>query len=156
MAREYDNIADAVSAVNGEVAEQSTKIADILEALEGKASGGLPTSISKQCGGSFTFATSTKITEHISHNLGVMPRAVVIWTEESDMGQYCYGGMLIRYESTGATGWRLIFYRSGAQMGANSGSVSDFSNHMGTDFFSLNHGSYSYQAGKTYKWLAWA
>lgn len=39
MAREYDNIADAISAVNGEVAEQSTKIADILEALEGKGSG---------------------------------------------------------------------------------------------------------------------
>lgn len=39
MAREYDNIADAISAVNGEVAEQSGKIADILEALEGKGGG---------------------------------------------------------------------------------------------------------------------
>lgn len=39
MAREYNSIADAISAVNGEVSEQSTKIADILEALEGKAGG---------------------------------------------------------------------------------------------------------------------
>lgn len=43
MAREYDNIADAISAVNGEVSEQSGKIADILEALEGKAGGITPT-----------------------------------------------------------------------------------------------------------------
>lgn len=118
--------------------------------------GSLPSVISKIDGGSFTFATSTKVTERISHNLGVIPRAVVIWTEEADVGQYCYGGMLIRYESTGATGWRLIFYRSGAQMGANSGAVADFSTYMGADFFTLNHGAYSYQAGKTYKWLAWA
>lgn len=40
MAREYTNIADAISAVNTEVSAQATQIADILEALEGKSSGG--------------------------------------------------------------------------------------------------------------------
>lgn len=49
MAREYDNIADAISAVNGEVSEQSTKIADILEALEGKAGGGIDVKSATRC-----------------------------------------------------------------------------------------------------------
>ena len=46
MAREYNSIADAISAVNSKVGEQSTKIADILEALDEKAGGGLDVEIS--------------------------------------------------------------------------------------------------------------
>lgn len=82
MAREYDNIADAISAVKGEVGEQSTKIAGILEALEGKAGGGLPSSISKIDGGSFTVASDTVCnTYRIGHNLGVIPKGVYVWCD---------------------------------------------------------------------------
>lgn len=151
-------IANAIRTKGGTSAQLSFP-SGMAQAIADLPSGGsLPSSISKIDGGSFTYASTTSVTAQITHNLGVIPRGVIVWTEEADMGQYFYGGGFIRFNSTGISdgACRIIIYRSGGNIDRNFSVHASYSGMLTNTFWTIGHGSYSYQAGKTYKWIAWA
>lgn len=154
MAREYDNIADAISAVNGEVGEQSGKIANILEALEGKAGGGLPPFIHKTNHGEFSFQSATLLTAQIEHGLGELPRGVFIWSDDAITAGFWWG---LLYRSSNVD-YSLL--RFGLMAPSKENLYADMASYQSTTltdtFFSFNHGGRYYQGGINYKWFAWA
>lgn len=137
--------------------KKDVNILGVVGTFEG-GGGSLPPSISKLDGGSFTLTTETIVTLKIEHNLGVVPRGVAVWVEDETMGQSVYGGALIRFNSTGALDapMRSIVYRSGAAAAVNSAMQTSTSSNLTDTDWTFNHGAYKYQAGKTYKWIAWA
>lgn len=170
MAREYTNIADAISAVNTEVSAQTTQIADILTALEGKSGGGLPTSISKIDGGSFTVASNTKCDAYsIAHNLGTIPKGFCVWTDDEtsatavDIYALIYSQFLTlthdTQSGTSNSGCLMQYYRitTGKTASATrTPSATQLSGYVTNTQFKINDPAINYRAGNTYKWIAWA
>lgn len=156
MAREYDNIADAISAVNGEVAEQSTKIAGILEALEGKG-GSLPSSISKIDGGSFTVASdASTVSYRISHNLGVEPKGVIIWTDDAvTNNSHLKSASLINVPYASKEGVRTTIRGEGSLL-ATPYTTADKANYISSTDFCINYNNILFARHVTYKWVAYA
>ena len=169
MAREYEKIADAISAVNDEVSAQTTQIADILTALEGKSGGGLPSVISKIDGGSFTVVDDTTGSSYaITHNLGEIPKGYHIWTEENDdyapyeqitlISAVAAVRVMNDTESINLGGWYAhLTRRTGGDTTAFANSVrqSQQANLATSNYIKWNSTS-KYKAGCTYKWIAWA
>lgn len=171
MAREYTNIADAISAVNDEVSAQKTQIADILTALVGKSGGGgdLPTSITKLDGGSFTLASDTAGSNYaVNHNLGVPPLGYYIWA--NDLGQFnteqriiilwCSALNLgIEADSSRNINYTTLhcFRNTNGVIGGSYISLNALqaSSAFTASSFSFPFPRY-YKANTTYKWIAWA
>ena len=133
--------------------------------------GSLPSVITKIDGGSFTLESDTTGTGHwISHNLGVVPKGVIIWTDDSDLRtstaavtqRYLLCSTIVLLDwvtgttSNGAIPTHLFRNTNGAT--SNTGSPipqAAVGNYFQTTRFNNALGSAYYKAGVTYKWLAW-
>lgn len=118
--------------------------------------GGLPSSISKIDGGSFTFAVDTIVAAKITHNLGVIPLGVIVWCDDDPYPNLYFGGFINNPVNHNI--YRIIGYRSGGNMNSNSSfqGTAPIENMLTDEHWSIDHGSYKFKAGITYKWLAWA
>ena len=134
--------------------------------------GSLPSVISKIDGGSFTLASDTAGTSHwISHNLGVVPKCVIVWTEDSDLRTstatvaqrylLCSAIALLEWV-TGTTSNAVIpnhLFRNTTGATGNTGSPilqAAVGNYFQTTRFNNALGSVYYKAGVEYKWVAYA
>lgn len=167
MAREYDNIADAISAVNGEVGEQSTKIADILEALEGKAGG-----VTEYSGEITLTERQASIGDTITLNAPNCSKLRIKAVSELDlttgkafftMGYIEDSGIALGCGSNnagtnigGTSGAGTQYVLSGAD--SLLAYTVDFTNEGITLTVSKASGNTArvFQAGVKYKWIAWA
>ena len=164
----------------GELSESGSKTletagkyceADIL--LEYVKSGGsLPSQISKIDGGSFTLTSDTTGTNHwISHNLGVLPKAIVIWTEDSELltstaalaQRYIISSSLVLIDWVTGAAQNGIFpqhlFRSTNGATTNTGSPitqAAVGNYIQTTRFNNALGAAYYKANVEYKWIAFA
>ena len=165
-----------ITAANATTGESDTTLTDAVQTLvDGYGQGGggsLPTSISKIDGGSFTLASDTAGTGHwISHNLGVLPKCVIVWTEDSDLRTstatvaqrylLCSTIALLDWV-TGTTSNAVLpnhLFRNTTGATSNSGSPlaqSAVGNYFQTTRFNNALGSAYYKAGVEYKWVAYA
>lgn len=169
-----DAIADAINAKTGgssamTPAEMVTAIGSI---PTGGGGGSLPSVISKIDGGSFTLANDTAGTSHwISHNLGVLPKCIIIWTEDSDLRtstaavaqRYLLCSELVLLDwTTGTTSNAMIpnhLFRNTNGATGNTGSpisAAAVGNYIQTTRFNNALSSAYYKAGVEYKWVAYA
>ncbi len=159
---ETDVAAFATAQVSSDtlLAENIKKDVNILGVLGTFAGGGsLPSSISKIDGGSFTFASSRAISAQIPHNLGVIPKGVIVWTNEPvTSSTELYYGCIIKDTQYGvAEGYRfLAACNTPTSAWSSAGAITDISSNLTDTTFSLNHNSRYYGTNIEYKWLAWA
>lgn len=163
------DIADAIRAKTGKSAtmtplEMPTEIASI----ETGGGGSLPSIISKIDGGSFTPSSDTQGTAYaISHNLGVVPKCFVIWTEDALSGTEAIRYMSNAYMTVtditrsndthyDATGAVYILYNGNTTSINASLSSSAVDDYMTTSVIKWNNSAVYYKSGLTYKWIAWA
>ena len=167
-----EDIADAIRAKTGgssliEPEDMPTEIASI-----SGGGGSLPSIISKIDGGSFTLASDTITSAYwISHNLGVLPKMVFVWTDNSDLRtltaavaeRYLISAQLDVSEwTTGTTtnGINPIYlFRAASGNASTTGSPilqTQINNYMETERLRVPVGSIYYKYGVEYKWVALA
>lgn len=175
------SISTALTALNADVEAAKAAIenkggtapsgtADMADAIAAIPSGGsLPSSISKIDGGSFTLASdTTQNVYRISHNLGVAPKGVMVWTLDNDEWGAGTNSTTIFY-----MGFNHTYYNGQtSQMGggyyetyrASNGNADKTSNVLVTSTaanafkandFQVVVGHY-FKAGCLYNWIAWA
>lgn len=163
----------------GELSESGSKTietagkyceADIL--LEYVKSGGsLPSSVSEIGGGAFTVDSNTRCNaKQIPHGMATTPKVFFIWSDDSfkesstDTTLYYMAGYFSQQTTRNPSGDVAGYYvsqyyrQSDFRISLNSGArtsaqISSFTNANYICLYSPNE---YYQAGKTYKWLAWA
>lgn len=154
--------------------KKDVNILGVVGTFEGGGGGSLPSSISKIDGGSFTLASDTsQLSYVISHNLGVMPKFFIIWTDDlndyvpSYAQRYTYMVSyreinLVLSDGTVYKGSYTSYYRQTTGGAAEaSGTFYENKNPKQSDYitsstFKTNRSDDYYKAGCTYKWLAWA
>lgn len=168
-----DDIANAINAKTGgssamTPAEMVTEIGNIPTG----GGGSLPSVISKIDGGSFTLASDTAGNNHwISHNLGEIPKGIIIWTEDTDLRtstaavaqRYLICSQLTLIDwITGTTNNGLFpqhLFRNTNGATSNTGSPitqAAVGNYIQTTRFNNALGAAYYKAGVEYKWVAYA
>lgn len=166
-----------ITAANTKTGESDTTLTDAVQTLvdgygQGGGGGSLPSVISKIDGGSFTLSSDTAGNNHwISHNLGVLPKCIIIWTEDSDLRtstaavaqRYLLCSQLVLMDwVTGTTSNALIpnhLLRNTNGATSNTGSPiiqAAVGNYIQTTRFNNVLGSAYYKAGVEYKWVAFA
>ena len=155
---DLEDVADAIRAKSGgesPLAFPSGFISEI-GSIQTGGGGSLPSSISKIDGGTFTFASDTVVTEQITHNLGVVPTGVMVWSDADPYPNFYFGGLFNNPVNNNVL--RILGYRSGANMVNNDTyqGTAPIENMLTNEYWSLCHGSYKYTGGITYKWIAWA
>lgn len=146
--------------------------ADILLEYVKSAAGGLPSQISKIDGGSFTLTSDTTGTNHwISHNLGVLPKAIIIWTEDTNLltstsavaQRYIICSSLVLIDWITGTTQNGIFpshlFRNTNGATSDTGapiSQAAVGNYIQTTKFNNALGAAYYKANVEYKWIAFA
>lgn len=134
--------------------------------------GSLPSVIGKIDGGSFTLASDTVGTSHwISHSLGVLPKCIIIWTDDPDLRtstsavahRYLLCSQLVLMDwVTGTASNALIpnhLFRNTNGATSNTGSPitqANVGNYVQTTRFNNALGPAYYKAGIEYKWVAFA
>lgn len=166
------NLAEAVTAKGVDTLPDSSfdTIANHISLIEG-GGGSLPPGITKQASGSFTLDVDTASSNYyIQHNLGAMPKFVVVWSEDLtarqvEANRYIY---LITYhdirmenaENKFWYGYSNSYYRTQtASLGVASSSYNETTNLKQSDYitpttFRINRSADYYKAGCTYKWIA--
>ena len=168
-----EDIADAIRSKTGgssliDPEDMPTEIASI----SGGGGGSLPSVISKIDGGSFTPSSDTAGTSYwISHNLGVLPKTIVIWTEDSELltstaavaQRYIISSLLVLVDWVTGSAQNGIFpthlFRNTNGATSNTGSPitqSAVGNYIQTTRFNNALGAAYYKAGVEYKWVAFA
>lgn len=168
-----DTIAE-LSASGNKTIETAGKYceADILLEYVKSGGGSLPSQISKIDGGSFTLTSDTTGTNHwISHNLGVLPKAIVIWTEDSELltstaavaQRYIISSLLVLVDWVTGSAQNGIFpthlFRNTNGATSNTGSPitqAAVGNYIQTTRFNNALGAAYYKANVEYKWIAFA
>lgn len=173
---ELTAVADAIRTKGGTAAlipwQAGTGFADAVGAIPSGGGASLPSVISKIDGGSFTLASDTVGTSHwISHSLGVLPKCITIWTEDSDLRtstaavaqRYLICSQLTLIDwLTGTTNNGLIpqhLFRNTNGATSNTGSPiaqAAVGNYIQTTRFNNALGAAYYKAGVEYKWVAYA
>ena len=165
------DIADAIRAkTGGSSAMMPTEMATAIGTISG--GGSLPSVISKIDGGSFTLASDTAGTSHwISHNLGVLPKGIIIWTEDSDLRtstaavaqRYLLSSTLALLDWTTGTSNNAVvpnhLFRNTTGATSNTGSPisqAAVGNYIQTTRFNNALAAAYYKAGVEYKWVAYA
>lgn len=163
-----EDIADAIRSKTGGSSliapeDMPTEIASI-----SGGGGSLPSIISKIDGGSFTPSSDTQGTAYsISHNLGVVPKGFVIWSEDALSGTEATRYMANAYMTVvdvtrsndthyDATGAVYILYNGSATSVNAALASSAVDDYMTTSVIKWNNSAIYYKSGLTYKWLAWA
>lgn len=168
-----EDIADAIRSKTGGSSlvapeDMPTEIASI----ETGGGGSLPSIISKIDGGSFTLASDTTGANHwISHSLGVLPKCITIWTEDSDLltstaavaQRYLICSQLTLIDWTTGANVNALFpqhlIRNTNGATSNTGSPitqAAVENYIQTTRFNNALGAAYYKAGVEYKWVAFA
>ena len=168
------DVADAIRAKSGGSSQLAFPSGFISEIGNISTGGGasLPSIISKIDGGSFTPSSDTVGTSYwISHNLGVVPKGIIIWTEDSDLRtstaaaaeRYIISSSLVLIDwTTGATVNALLpqhLFRNTNGATPNTGSPitqAAVENYIQTTRFNNALGAAYYKAGVEYKWVAFA
>lgn len=151
--------------------KKDVNILGIIGTFEG--GGGLPTSISKIDGGSFTPSSDTKCnTYYINHNLGEKPKGFIIWNDNVE--QYTAGTkrtikciLSIRRtmlnQSSSITSLSTDYFSMWNADGTpyhnqifNYATQAQVDREYANDTICFNYDSSYYGAGMTYKWIAWA
>ena len=157
---------------NGTTTEDVTNYASAEITVNVPSGASLPSVISKVDGGSFTLASDTAGNNHwISHNLGVLPKCIIIWTEDSDLRtstaavaqRYLLCSQLVLMDwATGTTSNALIpnhLFRNTNGATSNTGSPiaqAAVENYIQTTRFNNALGAAYYKADVEYKWIALA
>lgn len=163
------DIADAIRAKTGKSAIMTPlEMPEEIASIETGGGGSLPSIISKIDGGSFTLSSDTQGTEYsISHNLGVVPKGFVFWTEDALSGieatRYIANAYMTVADITSrnnthydAVGSVYILYNGNTTAISASLSSSAVDNYMTTSVIKWNNSAVYYKSGLTYKWIAWA
>lgn len=163
-----------ITAANNATGESDTTLTDAVQTLvdgygQGGEGGSLPSVISKIDGGSFTLASDTQASRYtISHNLGIVPKQILLWTEDATLRD-SYDTLPERYimwssymllpwvhnATTSYGGVPFYIYRNTTGSSGNTGSPSQSTSSVTSSDFSFVSSMF-YKAGLTYKWLAWA
>jgi hypothetical protein len=157
---------------NGTTTEDVTQYANAEITVNVPSGASLPSVISKIDGGSFTLASDTAGNNHwISHNLGVLPKCIIIWTEDSDLRtstsavaqRYLLCSTLSLMDwVTGTTSNAMIpnhLFRNTNGATSNTGSPitqAAVGNYIQTTRSNNALGAAYYKAGVEYKWVAYA
>ncbi len=165
-----DDIADAINAKTG--GSSAMTPAQMVTAIGTISSGGgsLPSVITKIDGGVFTPVNDIAGADFwINHNLGVVPKGFVIWTEDELSGTIATRYMascvvsaanIIDQNSNNyiASGAATILYNGNAsEVTSNTLFTSAaISNYMDASKIRWYNTLLYYKAGLAYKWLAWA
>lgn len=167
-----DAIADAINAkTGGSTAMTPAQMVTAIGTISGGGGGSLPSVITKIDGGVFTPVNDIAGTLFwLSHNLGVVPKGIVVWTDDNDLltstaevsQKYllCSSIEIISWvtgtTSNGAIPNHLFRNTTGAT--SNTGSpipLNTLSNYFTSTQFNNAVPSIYYKAGVQYKWLAW-
>ena len=165
------NLAEAVTAKGVDTLPTSSfdTIATNIGLISG--GGGLPTSIAKIDGGSFTISVDTNTNQYpISHNLGEMPKGYAIWAEippEAVAGtqNYFIGAMLNGETFQNAEGGTQFYAKNGsstyrAKNGSFQTNKLDILSTALPNYFTTNQIKQPFnimlKADTTYRWIAWA
>lgn len=154
-----DAIAEAINQKRG--TQYTYTPEDMVTAIGNiQTGGGLPQGMTHIGSGSFTFASRTPLNTEINHGLSFTPRAVIIWTNNTEplAGEmfYCFLTRELA-NNTGTTKTSRYF------AGKISNTVGiDYSTYSSDDAnffiksttFNVGHGSRYYAAGATYYWFA--
>lgn len=159
-------IQSLITAANNTTGESDATLTDAVQTLVdgyGQGGGTLPSSISKIDGGSFTFATIQNSVYHITHNLGVVPRGFVIWSDSVDLST-TGNNSVIRgvFIVDNAAENRVTSFLY--QMTAYNGNFSNYARSVGSNYsgyanenyINYNVSNVSFAAGVEYKWFAFA
>lgn len=156
-------VANAIRAKSGGSSQLAFPTGFVSEIGNISAGAPLPSGVTKISGGTFTFASNTALTAQIPHDLGVVPKAVVVWASDSNSNDTLFhSGALIacRIDTSGNTYYamRNFSYKSSASAAdASYGYLfTSLSDALSSTFFSFNNGSRYYLAGATYNWVAFA
>lgn len=159
MAREYTNIADAISAVNDEVSAQTTQIADILTALEGKSGGGLPQGITEIKTGEITLAqnytsSSGETRLNFEHGLSQTPKNFVVLVDSFTDTSVPRRGNTFYFNDGIASYGDYFTANSDAANSYNTGWCRGVPTE--SKIYVNAHSSYPFRLGTKLKWIAWA
>lgn len=163
------DIADAIRAKTGKSAIMTPlEMPEEIASIETGGGGSLPSIISKIDGGSFTLSSDTQGTAYsISHNLGVVPKGFVFWTEDALSGTEATRFIANAYMTVAditksnnthydAVGSVYILYNGNTTSINASLSSSAVDDYMTTSVIKWNNSAVYYKSGLTYKWIAWA
>lgn len=159
------NLAEAVTAKGVDTLPTSSfdTIATNIGLISG--GGGLPTSISKIDGGSFTLLSDTAGSTHIvSHNLGAAPKGYIAWAEQYDwdspgLQSEFKLGCVFACAGSGSNDGLCAALRNpkgSTSSAAYNALVTDIGSYLTSTTCKLPISAISYKANTTYNWLAWA
>ncbi len=156
-------LTDKLSAIGNAIREKTGDTGlltlDAMPEAIASIGGALPDSITKLDGGSFTPAATISTSDmKIQHNLGVIPKVAIVWCDgESVPNDSVLIGALFRHDQNGSTEFRCAMSALGNTFDGMNYNMTGYERQSLTeDFFCLYHGARFYEAGVTYKWLAWA
>lgn len=157
---------------NGTTTEDVTQYANAEITVNVPSGASLPSVISKIDGGSFTLASDTAGNNHwISHNLGVLPKCIIIWTEDSDLRTstaavaqrylLCSEIVLLDWVTGTTSNAAMPNHLFRNTNGATGNTGSPISQSAAVNYFQATRfnnalGAAYYKAGVEYKWVAFA
>ena len=133
---------------------------------DGGGGGGLPSSISKIDGGSFTLASETSVSSYsISHNLGEKPSGFVVWTDDVIYGESESNSPIIvnlmlkvcNYSETNIAAYCATRKSTSGVFGQYNNTVAATaeSSWLSESYIICGLGSSVYKPGANYNWIAW-
>jgi len=168
-----DEIAHAINEKGGwQNIYRADEMAEAIESIPTGGGGSLPSIITKIDGGVFTPANDIiGSTFWISHNLGVVPKGVIVWTDDNDLRTstaevaqrylLCSNIQIIEWIAGTADNGAIPnhLYRGttgGTSTTGNPISQNTLSNYFTATRFNNGVSSIYYKAGVQYKWIAFA
>lgn len=160
---QLEDIANAIRAKSGGSSQLAFPTEFVSEIGNISTGAPLPSGVTKISGGTFTFTSNTALTAQIPHDLGAVPKAVIVWTSDSNSNDTLFhSGALVacQIDTSGNTYYamRNFSYKSSASSAdASYGYLfTSLSDVLSNTYFSFNNGSRYYLAGATYNWVAFA
>lgn len=166
-----DAIVDAINAkTGGSSAMTPAQMVTAIGTISGGGGGSLPSVITNIDGGVFTPVNDLAGANFwINHNLGVVPKGFVIWTEDEISGTIatrylanCYvtAANIVDINSNNyvAVGAASLLYNGNASLLTSNTllTAASVQNFMDATKIRWYNTVLFYKAGLTYKWLAWA
>ena len=152
--------------------QTGTGFADAVGAIPSGGGAELPSIISALAGGSFTLSESARCnTQQIQHGMAAVPKGFFIWSDDAftetgtgDTTLYFESGYFSNIDMQNASGavagYFVCQYRrqSDMRVSLNNGirTSAQISGFVNATSICMNSPNESFQAVKTYKWLAWA
>lgn len=135
--------------------ENDKGFADAIAAIP--SGGSLPSVISKIDDGSFKYVSDVGTVSHrISHNLGVEPKVVIIWTDDVVTNNvHLKAASLINIPYTSSNEGVRTAIRGGGTVISASYTTADKADYISSTDFCINYNNILFARNVTYKWVAW-